>query len=380
MVLRLAVTSDAPNSRPRSLDGRFRAFLDAYPGAECIDALPLTPEQSRARRADYFLNARAIVVEVKSAQQDMRAKFGAILHPIVTRSDWPLFYGDADAEPFLARHPAAQQVQDALYEASVSALTDQFESANRQIRLTKATFGLPDSHGLLVYLNDRTDAVGPSVIAYCVAHLLNKRTADGALRYREIDTVLFVSETHGFAPHSEHMPVMAQVIRDQGPQDPRVLETCRRLTAAWASHEKRPLVRVDSSRSNALLRSMQPRSAIDELHRFPATRTNVWIREYAQSRQYRGLERTELFAFGSRMYILILCTGLKGSRMKLAKDDMFRCGELFTYFLEEMKHRGIGLEEWMHENRARDHRLITELSGIKPDNSPPDAADAPSAE
>src|SRR5262249_46386303 len=50
----------------KNLEGRFKAFLDSLEDAENIDQLVLTKAQSEAQRADYFLNNRAIICELKA--------------------------------------------------------------------------------------------------------------------------------------------------------------------------------------------------------------------------------------------------------------------------------------------------------------------------
>jgi hypothetical protein len=67
---------------------RFTNYLDSQYGAECIDSLSLTKKQAAADRADYFLQARQIVVEIESLKTDIAHKMQPILAPHMGRPEF----------------------------------------------------------------------------------------------------------------------------------------------------------------------------------------------------------------------------------------------------------------------------------------------------
>ena len=362
-------------ARPPDLDTRFRSFMRSHVGSECIDDLPLSPAQLAAKRADYFLAKRAVVVEVKSAVEDMREKIQAVLAPHQKQTDWPVFYGRADIGPFLDRHPHGEAIRQEMYDAAITALTESFESANRQIRSTKSTFSLPASTGLLIYLNDQVEAVAPHIAAHRISQLFKKRTPTGTPRYLDIDAVVVLSETH-FIPHPSG-PAAPTICLTQGPHDPasNLGRACDDVVRGWSRYTGRPFVNAEYDTFEALARSTQSRAVLDELVRFPAPRHEVWVREYPFRRSYKNLSRADLLTEGAEACARLGASALKGSSSKLSARDAGPYLKRFTWFLEELKLRGIGIEEWMHEERPRIQANISSLSGQAPDPRPGGGSD-----
>ena len=80
----------------RDLERRFKAFMASLPDAENIGAIEL-PEQFRdAKRADYFLGDRRVVVELKNLVADPSEKIESVLETRRKDEDFPQFFGTAE--------------------------------------------------------------------------------------------------------------------------------------------------------------------------------------------------------------------------------------------------------------------------------------------
>ncbi len=77
----------------KNVEARLNNFVKGLSGAERIDDLVLTPEQQKARKADFFFDQRRIVCELKTLLQDTAPKISGVLAPHEKRPDWPVFYG-----------------------------------------------------------------------------------------------------------------------------------------------------------------------------------------------------------------------------------------------------------------------------------------------
>lgn len=160
------------------LENRVRQFLNAQPYLESIDELELSAEQRAGKKADYFVTAegrREVVVELKSLRDCMDDKVQMILDEYASQAGWPVVVGTTSIEQVLAHHPRGREVNEHLVAAITSPIENGFRSANRQIRQTKANFGLPRAKGLLVFANGNNEIVTPEIAAYRIWQLWGKR-------------------------------------------------------------------------------------------------------------------------------------------------------------------------------------------------------------
>lgn len=111
--------------------------------SESIDDLTLTREQQRANKADYFFEGRSIIGELKTLYSDTAPKVEAILAPHKERPEWPIFFGQQELQKILRHLPDRDEVNAKIIQAITDSIERVVEKANRQIRATKETFGLP---------------------------------------------------------------------------------------------------------------------------------------------------------------------------------------------------------------------------------------------
>jgi hypothetical protein len=220
------------------LNERFLKFFASIPGAEPIDKLTPMEIEIEGPRADFFLNSRQLVVEVKSAAKDMRERTHDALRPFTKDPDWPVVFGTVDVESILRTHPRAEQIRAAVFAAATTAVTDQFEKANRQIRNTKTAFNVSGSRGLMVYLNDKSAMVGPNEIKTCVDRLMSKRGGQGEIRHPDVDAVLIISETHVTAMRNQLGTPILAIMRPEMDME----SVCNGIAESWAAFSRVPLI------------------------------------------------------------------------------------------------------------------------------------------
>lgn len=176
------------------LTERFTEFCESLAQAERIDALPLTDEQRRAKKADFFFAGRRIVCEIKTLETDTNDKIVKVLLDAGVQ----LIVGDNAIHTVLAGRPDRQKLYRKCVNVMATSVSDGVDEANRQIRETKRTFGISEADGLLVLLHGRVEVLYPDVILKRVAERLRKRTEAGLPAHAELSYVVLFSEGHKF--------------------------------------------------------------------------------------------------------------------------------------------------------------------------------------
>src|SRR4029453_19444881 len=97
------------------LEERFLNFLAGVPGSERIDALGL-PSHEGVEYADFLLDGRRVVVEVKSLETDTALKVEEVLQKHKNRPEYPVFYGEWPLERVLAHLPDRDAIRAEIYE------------------------------------------------------------------------------------------------------------------------------------------------------------------------------------------------------------------------------------------------------------------------
>lgn len=350
------------------LDERFRRFMDSRSWAESIDVLPMTSQQGSAQKADYLIQDREVVVEVKSVQKDMTDDFRRALEPFTREQDWPVFYGKANVAPFLERHPRRSEIMPVLLKATTRALDDQITKANKQIRETKRTFELPHAAGLVVYLNDRSEVVAPNVIAHRVDSMFRSRHADGRTRFSSIHAVLIVSATHfvNMAGVPPSLPCI--LIRREGIADDHVVKRASdSLVKEWAHHNGSVLFNTTIGELDELSRAQSLVSTMMRpLPLGPKRRYQIWIDEYHQQPFLRPLDDDALIRLGADLIGRLGAGFLKHTKYKPSDTERLTQLRVFQGLLEELKMRGIGVDQIPRRYREYTTKLMSDLSGVNP--------------
>jgi hypothetical protein len=225
-----------------------------------IDRVLDRPELHDLQQADYFLDDRKIVIEVKSFTENRTRATQAVIDKWRRRRDWPLFHGELGLATVLNRHPRRDDVVREIANAMTKSAKAAFEKGNRQIRDTKRFFNLPNAMGVLLFLNDGVDLLDPSVLGRTFAEQIRRRDADGGRRFESVDSVVIISWAHAVADEhgTELMPVFwcsADTLTEA--EQEQSFE--RWLLVKWASFLDRPITHGGELKSEADLDSLRLR-------------------------------------------------------------------------------------------------------------------------
>lgn len=181
------------------LESALDEFLRTRLDAERIDDLPLTPAQRAAKKADYFVAERAVVIEQKLLSDARVSAVRRVVDEFRRAPDGSTSSAELDRRVFDA---AARSVWRCA------------RSANLQIRATARHFALARPLGVLLLLNERGGVLEPAVLATAAADVLAARRADGARELAQLDVIVVVSaapanegllwlHAHEPAPHAQ---------------------------------------------------------------------------------------------------------------------------------------------------------------------------------
>jgi hypothetical protein len=326
----------------KNLAGRFTAFIKSLENSECIDDLDLTAEQERAQKADYFINNRTIISEFKSLETDTSSKLKTILEPHRNRPEWPVFFGPQDLQTVLAYLPDGKEINAQIVNALTDSIERIIEKANRQIRVTKEKFGLPDAAGLLVIFNDAVESFSPDVVAYRVKKTLRKRTGSGDVRFPEVTVVLVINGGHysQLTPTLKGHPIL---VMPSGLPDPNGIEAfASSLLPNWSSFEGVSLVKMETEAFPKLSFESVQRKKKEKQR--PLTVEEYWRAQYRRSPYLRKLSKEDLLHHGGKLLEDIGPRFLKGAP-QTPKDYLMDLMARFTHFLEEANFRAIDMRE-----------------------------------
>ncbi|MFA6213275.1 MAG: hypothetical protein WCT03_15085 [Candidatus Obscuribacterales bacterium] len=244
-----ASTGTRHTNPPLSLEQRFTDCVNGLPDSECLD-LPDFVQKQGSKKADYLLNKRRSILEIKTIASDPSQKLEALLQKLIySRPDCPRFFGkEIPLEHILNKLPDGRKIQNEITYKMTRAIQDSIEKADDQIASTKQDLGLPNAYGFMVILNDRVDAFSPEVIRSATLKMLNKRTRFGKLVCTNLDFVLVISETHHYTLHSgmELLP-MFRIIANPVTVTKEADEFISQLEVAFAKSEGQPLLEPKDS-------------------------------------------------------------------------------------------------------------------------------------
>lgn len=338
----------------KSLEERFIAFAKSLDGAECIDGLPLTAEQSAAQKGDFFFNGRAIVGEIKSLKTNTQDKIDIILKPYEETPEWPVFYGEQEVHKILDFLPNRDELRAKIFNSVTDSIEGIIEKANRQIRETKRTFDLPSAGGLLIILNDLVDVFAPGVLARRVTKCLRKRTPSGQIRFPEITLVWALNAAHyaQITPTLKGMPIL---VMPSGLPDPNHIEKFVGLLGRkWAEYDGKPYLKTTA---DILKRHEFKKFSDDAKKQVPMPRHEVWRLRYRESPHLRSLTRSELLEYGQKVMARTSRMLSIDAKRRPTKELMDELGAQLTHFIEEMNFRAIDMREFMPKVEALNDRL-----------------------
>lgn len=207
-----------------SLKARFEQFLADSFAAESIDASYI-PTSNDPDRADYYLDNRRIVAEIKSLEVDQTNKGSKVLDEYLKETGIRA-YGTVSLSR-LARNQQDEQALNTTISRKMSRRVEQICSrANGQLGAEFAK--LPKlATGLLIILNEAVSSLHPGLVAERV-------TEFAAAKPRNIHFCLLVFESHKVLVNGVLLPYPLLIDLSRSARQRRALRFLEALQWKWA--------------------------------------------------------------------------------------------------------------------------------------------------
>ena len=323
-----------------SLELRFTRFLEGLPGAEAIDRLVLPDDPQRRRKADYLLEGRKVIVELKTLTDDPSPKVEATADKHRHRDDWPMFYGTADVRKVLDNLPDGEAIYAKMVNALGRSVEAAVRSAEEQVTHTRHVLGLSDAAGVLVILNDSIGILDPYVVGHRVAHLM-RRPRTGNSEAEKLDFVWLLFESHVVGTVHGRPAVPCFLINGEGKDRfPWFERFHRALVRQWAHANGGISVAGHAPDPSKIKFAPKKETTATPPKQLP--RHEWWRRQYHAQPYLRPLSDADLLAKGADILCRLMPHFLKGGPgyvPEVVNPSM----EEFTHFIEEMNYRGIDM-------------------------------------
>ncbi|MGH6899959.1 MAG: hypothetical protein ACREJ5_25965 [Geminicoccaceae bacterium] len=332
------------NEVKRTLENRFLAFLAQSDGAECIDETLSEAELVYGKRADFLMDHRRVILEVKSLGVDPEYKVEERLKPHRNRPEFPAFYWAAELNEILPHLPDGEEVRREIFHAVTRSVQSALENADDQIAATKTALGLTDACGVVAILNEKVGILAPEFVTAKASQMLRK-TKNGGIRYRNIAYVWIIAESHRLAGKdgSEHLPLILL----EGPtaaEHPVAGEYLNSLQPLWAAWRGVPFFDL-GLRENLDGLKFEKRAAESASYpEQPLVRHEIWRRAYRADPYLRSLSGDDFLDHAARIIGTMAPHFLKGGR-KLAHAAVAELMEGWTHVLEEAEHRRLDMRK-----------------------------------
>lgn len=322
---------------------RFREFLGVLPGAESLDDPNVLVRSALIKRADYLLFQRSMIAEVKQLETDPAFKVEAVLERYKLQPSYPLFFGQRTLTAVLAHMPAElqEEIRQEVFESITRSIANGCEAANRQIRETRAFFGLPQASGVLFLLNDDISILSPDVLAARVEQQMHKHAADGTDRFPEIAFTCVCTWAH-FVRSSDGTP-SHPILVVEGPAAKAHASASNQLDYifhAWSSHGNARLFNGGKA-SRAHLEDYRIALPTEQPTQIP--RHEAWRIEYRQHRHLAALTPEDLLVHGRSVFDELSQHFLVGGDRK---GDLMEIMQRWTHFLEECELRNVDMRQF----------------------------------
>jgi len=310
---------------------------------EVIDELDLPANFQKEKRADFLVERRKVIVEIKSLESDPEYKVQDEMAKHEGREEYSLFYGELELSQILRHLPDGEQINRRLFYKISRSLENSFRKGDKQIGATKEILGCANAYGLLVFLNEELDILSPEVISYRVSELLTKKDGDGRLHYKHITSVWFILENYT-VKLKQGAKLLPSIVVD-GPnavdhQDLSII--LNELQLAWASFNNIPLVTGNVKNIRDI--NFVTLSKLEEEHQRFLPRHEVWRKGYRIAPYLRSLSDEAVLEHGAGLISLIAPNFMKGGS-KIPFKQMTQYMEGWTHFLEESEFRGLDLKK-----------------------------------
>jgi hypothetical protein len=267
---------------PAMLQRAVEDFFSRHLRADDIDRLPHVPGREHAKRADYLIDGRRTIVEVKSLEDDRQKAVQKVMDRWRAQLGYPILFDAPDLGTVARFHPEGAVMLRQVAEAMARPLEQHLRSANQQIRESRKTYGIPQAAGILVLLNEDVDCLDPPYLVPSINRLLWKRSGNESA-YPCIESVLLISLAHRLLKDGKQWECTFSFGRGTANE-----LRARALAIQWAAFRGVPL--IDNGRSlSAEQMAQQQYVAIGPMGRIDLTAlppTNV-VTSYAAQIEIR---------------------------------------------------------------------------------------------
>lgn len=190
---------------PLDVESTWREFVSAWGGIVVDQVLP---NPRTFENADFLFEESGVVAELKEVATEFGSSaafmtgFDQLMSKVVAENpDWkPALFGGAEPLPNWFNQEFVR-----LFRPPVSRI---LKKANRQLRETKAHFGIDEATGVLLFVNDGFTTLGPELVRSLAASLLQHS-------YSSIDCFVYLTVNRYYALPDSDVPrlVWAPVYR-----------------------------------------------------------------------------------------------------------------------------------------------------------------------
>jgi len=266
---------------------------------ERVDDIEMPHGYESSRRADYFLDQRNVVIELKSLETDPSEKIETVLQTRREQPDFPVFFGNAELGKVLEKLPDGDALHKKIAERITRSVEDAFRSAKHQIAETKRAFGLPASSGLLVILNHNIDIFSPQILGCKCRQLIDSPSADPG-QLPAINFVWIIQATHyaGIDAGNKVVPSI-HIESAKYPLSDTTRRRIRLLAAQRAQFDGVPFVGTQDSQKISAATSFEREKAGTAV---PLKQTELWKTQYRANPYMRGLSDDAFLIHTSRVF------------------------------------------------------------------------------
>lgn len=341
-------------SRP-TLERRFHSFLSQLHGAENIDETFKSSELLPGKRADFLLNGRQIVLEMKSLEADPESKVHERLSSLQSRPDYPVFYWESDLREILSHLHDGDTIRREIGESVTRRVQKLIAASDDQLGATRESLNLDEAAGITVILNETIGILEPHIITAAASKILLKE-AGAEYRYKHVHYVWIVSEAHSirFDSATECLPMvilegpLAEGYSAQGVYLSGLLQE-------WSKFEGMPLQAVVDLEGLGDL-SFNRRTAQPLNEDVGLTNHEVLKLAYRQNPYLRKLSEDVFIRHASDIIKMLAPSLLVGGK-KQPKQTVMTLQKLFTDVLEEAEYRRLDMRKVMQRyNKSTDER------------------------
>ncbi|MDO8786702.1 MAG: hypothetical protein Q7J42_01325 [Sulfuritalea sp.] len=312
----------------------------SIPGTELIDAIDLPKDSTKRRKADFLLENRRIVVELKTLTVDTSHKIDVEVEKHRQRDDFPLFYGKADFRKVMSHLSDGEQIYRRTFGAITRSVEDAVRSAEEQISHTRHVLNLQNSVGILVILNESVELLSPDVVGYKVANLM-RRSRTGNSTSEKLDFAWLLFESHSLSTSSGFQAFPSMLIEGEGAINfPWFSDFHYSLHQRWAEHNGAQF--VDGGSPNPEEIQFTSALGLSEPEPTHMRRQELWQRQYDAKPHLRHLSDADLLEYGKELLTRLAPHFLKGGH-GFVREVVMPQMEEFTCFLQEANHRGLDL-------------------------------------